>query len=308
MAVVAFLIAITVGVVAMLLRTPTSPPGTPGTTLPGTTSPSEDPSDSAMPVSLVSADVEDPLLYQPTLIPATWTLCEDIINPPVARTSFCGPDDEHWLTLDVLVIPLSTRTGRDPVPGVPGWTMTRSSTELAIYVPLPGQWKLQTRSAGLDLADVVAILRSVPVVGDRASLVAPYETPWLVDDLADEDFLGLFPNEDDVVVFRRQDGSFQSAIMHVGLAGGEEVRLDIGRAGIRDLTEVVGRVPAPRLVASVERPMIISEHRGRVQVVWVQRGLLWSLLTSLAAENVESMALGLEVAIGRLEVAAGTQG
>jgi hypothetical protein len=67
-----------------------------------------------------------------------------------------------------------------------------------------------------------------------------------------------------------------------------------------DLIDIVGGLPAPRLVSAAGRPMVIGGSDGTVQVFWIERGLLWSLTTRSGFETAESAALELEQAISLL--------
>ena len=300
-ALMAFLAVVAAGSVLLVTRTQqvSTPVGAdPSVVLPVVTAAVE----SLAAMSLVAAELDDPLVYYPTVLPEDWALCQEIINPPVRRATFCDGSAEpgYELIVDVVDATGPSVSGAEPVPDTVGWSMTVGEDQLDVYVPGAWSWRLRARSTGLDLDDVVAILRSVPVVGNRALFIPAYELPVLVDQFTDTQLAGLFAPEQNIQVARDRGGSFESAFIIGRSDQPDRMSLHVGEADNTDLIGVIGDLPAARLVPAAGRPMVTGGSRETVQVFWIQRGLLWSLTTRTDSELAVSTALALEDAIAAL--------
>ncbi|MEA2001324.1 MAG: hypothetical protein U9N84_05495 [Actinomycetota bacterium] len=297
-----FFAVVAVGSVLFLLRsTPVSPPVAatppPVETVPPTTAVSPGAE------TLAAAGLDSAVLYYPTILPAGWALCEEVINPPVARVSFCDPGaGENRITLDVLDASSPSSSDDEPVPGAIGWTMSGDRDELTVHVPVAVSWRLRAHSSGLDLDNVVAILKSVPAIGNRGSLIPTYETPMVVENFSETQLRELFAPEESVQVTRQQDGSFQSVFVIARSDQPDRMSLHAGRATNTDLIDLLGGLPGSQLVTAAERPMVIGGSGETVQAFWIQRGLLWSLTTRVDAELAQSTALALEQAIAATDL------
>lgn len=244
--------------------------------------------------SLVEAEYEAAFILYPTLLPEGWEVCWEVdigVHPAVPNVSrFCPPGTEdRWVQVAVMDAAVAGMSRGDPIPDAHNamW-LPQTGETLAVGVPVGINVALVVTARGLDPASLLAVVESIPIVGDRQALYGPYELPLPVAlaELSDADLGQLVSDLMDAprIGERRQ---FEATVY------GASMRLFISENDMYlALPDMARTMPRPRLVSVEGRPVVVgeSEYRGRSYAMWDQRGLFFRFEGPGTAEDVIAIA------------------
>jgi len=248
--------------------------------------------------TLAPTAVGKELLWYPTVLPSDLKDCSEVINDPTFRLT-CTADDpgvEREITLEIRPTGYPKLDG-EAVPGHFGWSRAFQGTAEVIEVPVGVTWRLRAVAVGVDSDELVAVVDSIPVIGDRQALIPAFELPLVLVDTGDDALEALIARDREVEVVR---DTTSSAFIVVGSSSEDRVLIHVGSAQPGDLVEFVGELGDARLVDQAERPMVIGTSNDQTQIVWIQRGLLWSLLTPMPEGQAVDFSLDLSQSISSL--------
>lgn len=233
-------------------------------------------------VDLVPTNEDPQLLIHPTVLPDGWQAC-DVTEDYGSADRFCGSDESLWVSVK-FVSPESFRPPDTTPTGVLGGEWVNDSEPVEIHFPINGHYTAIVQSQGLDREQTLEVATSIPIVGQRQSLIGSYEIPIEGRDVTEDDIAALFAtiSDDPDVELGRYEFRVRSPL----------ATLYAFRTSALWTDDAATDFPYPRMLPA-DRPLVVGESvdRNKAFAVWDQGGFAWSLEGSLDADQVSALAL-----------------
>lgn len=245
---------------------------------------------------LVDVDLDDPMVFWPTVAPAGWELCRESNNPR-SGARWCSPDGGDWVQMSVL--PEARLEGRPPGPLPRSTLIDDGASRLVLSIPIGIQDSsvvLNVTSQGITSNDLAVIAASVPVIGDTATF-APVDEPDFDVTVFNEDQLATLIRGDvdtpKVVVDRRSFNVFgQSATLLAGVS-------HVGAAPPSHLLDRFWWIESPRLIEA-DRAVIVGSDQGLAVAIWDQGDWNWILTGPATTDQIADRAVSVIAAVNEL--------